>query len=113
MGRETNRHRRTRLALVPGCGRTEPVGQDSAPVHAPTGELAETCARNADALASIVEHASGLIAAQVGAIENGDLVTAARLAFGQHSALRVVANALGELHTTLDEIAHRESGGAS
>ncbi len=75
------------------------------PVH----EVAEMCARHADALAGQAEAAERVAAGQIRQLNRGHVRLAYESAEWLRSTLRVLASSLGELHTVLDEFA--ASGG--
>jgi len=91
------------------------IGRDGTPVLLLVDETAELCARHADALAGEAERTARDVKAQIEALGRGDLVAATRALFGLYGSLRGLAGSLGELHTALDELAHRagSTGGAS
>lgn len=71
----------------------------------PAHEVAEMCARHADALAGQAEAAERVAAGQIRQLNRGQVRLARVSAEWLRSTLRVLACSLGELHTVLDEIA--------
>lgn len=92
---------------------TERTNANGTPVIQTQGEVIETCARHADALAAQAEQGSHAVAALIETLTRGDLLTAQRDAFRLRGTLRVLTNSLGELHTVLDELGNGRFGGAS
>lgn len=101
----------------PDAGR--PIGRDGTPAVWRLDETAEVCARHADALAAETEAAARAVLAQLAELDGIALHAAAdpaldalvndnrRRLFALHGALRRLAAGLGEMHTVLDELAHR------
>ncbi len=110
-----------RLRLVPtgvdGTGAASAgtvLGPDGTPAVIGPADTAERCAWHADELAGQIEAALRVLCGQLDALSDGSQAETrecvARLVWGQGSALRGVAAALGELHTVLDELAHELTG---
>lgn len=91
------------------------LGLDGTPAVTSPADTAERCARHADELAGEIEAALRALCAELDGLSDEPSAETrarfARLAWGQGGALRTVGAALGELHTTLDELAHELAAG--